>query len=160
MNLQSTVFYTLPLLLCLACASGNGPSLAVPEAPSGWKRVDLGNGNVSFALPAGVEETETQGTEGVVRQYQGAELQINVHYGDFASTLAEFQNVSQGVTEWLEIGGKRARGTSAMIDGRAVDGVYFPDPGPGTERFSLVAVSTTPAARAQAMAVLRSVQFK
>ncbi|MBI3118846.1 MAG: hypothetical protein HYZ00_09185, partial [Candidatus Hydrogenedentes bacterium] len=133
---------------------------AVPETPSDWKRVELGNGNVSFALPADVAETPMLGSEGIIRQYKDPELQINVHYGDFASTLTEFQNVSQGMTEWLEIGGKRARGTSAIIDGRAVDGVYFPDPGPGTERFSLVAVSTTPAAREQAMSVLRSVQFK
>lgn len=142
---------------CSGCATGKKEGVKPPELPKDWERMDVDG--VSFALPPDAQETPVQGLPGIFRQFKTAELQVNMHSGDFASTLKEFESAS-GTYEWIKIDGKQARGTSAFIDGKAVDGLYFPEPGKDKPPFSLLVVSTTPAARQQAMLVLQSVKLK
>jgi len=73
--------------------------------------------------------------------------------------LREFESAS-GSFEWLQIEGRRARGASVILDGRAYDGVYFPEPGDAMEPLSILVISLSPEARQQGMLVLQSIRFK
>lgn len=148
----------LALVMLVGCATfsreKSAPKFSPPED---WHRVEVGT--VSIALPPGVEAVPGQAATGVMGRYQGEALQVNVHSGDFASSLKEFESAT-GSYEWIEVDGRRARGTSAVIDQRAYDGIFVPEPGKELQPLSVLCVSLTPAAREQAMLVLQSIEFK
>lgn len=156
--LRTTTLLTLiaAITLCGGCARSSGKRTQDAPVPEDWQLIAF-NG-ISFALPPGLEETPVQATTGVLRQFEGLQLQVNVHAGDYAGSLREFETAS-GSFEWLEIQGRRARGTSVILDGRAFDGIYLPEPGAGLEPLSILVISLNPQARQQGMLVLQSLRF-
>jgi hypothetical protein len=144
------------LMAAAGCARSSESRAQHVPVPEEWQWVEVEG--VAFALPQGLEETGVRGVTGVLRQYDGLQLQVNVHAGDFASTLREFESAA-GSYEWLQVDGRRARGTSAILDDRAYDGLYVPEPGGGREPVSILVISLTPEARQHGMLVLRSVRF-
>ncbi len=157
-------------LLTIACAAisfaifGRFPAVAEtpqptsrPAATDGWKTIDA-RGQFSFTTPPDLKFQEVQGIDSYVGLYVSPTLRVGFDHGQYSSPLDEIAEKPGAVSNEETIHGRKAR----IVTDQHTVYVYFAktnDDANNHNKLELDVEFKDPATLADAMAIIRSIQF-
>ena len=132
--------------------------------PPGWTRAEIA-GELSLALPPRLELVPGKSADSIVRTYRSDSLRLVIDYGRYSNSLTDIEG------EDLERRSVEVDGRAALLvtyrepDGQSdlpyVAALHVPDVGKDGRvvRLTLIGWSASERIRAQAVKILRSVEF-